>query len=577
MGIHPPTMGAQHMRSEVSIPPSLKPYPQLLREKGYFTTNNAKTDYNVIVNMNELWDQNGNQAHWRNRQPGQPFFAVFNFEISHESQLRNQNTLAENRRHDPAKVPLPAYHPDAPEIRSDWAQSYDRILQLDDRIQIRLDELDEAGLAESTIVFFFGDHGSGMPRSKRTVLNTGMNTPLIIRIPEKFLHLAPPEYVAGGVSERLVSFVDFAPTLLSLIGEQAPATMHGKPFMGQYDAGPQPYIFGARDRMDERVDSSRSVRDERFVLALNLYPHIPFGAHVSYMFETPTTRVWRKLYDEGNLPPEQAFFFEWKPMFELYDLKNDPDQVRNLAYQPEYRETHIRLLTALLNHMSETRDLGFLPEAMMWERGQGTTLYELAHDRERYDIEAIMNFWLQQFGWPGWYFRNGEFRDETNEGNVAEGKLFEKINHPDDALRYWDAVNLLFNVAVYARMEGRNFSTVEIRQIFRGYHPYLKQIVADEQRIVRIPAAEALGRFGTEDDVARAADILFGIIEEGKENPTLYYYRTLLAFNSLDYFSERITDPNFADRVRAASTFPTPPPGRPSQTFDRIVRSVLEL
>ena len=568
MGMFPPSLGAHHMRSEVPIPDSLKPYPFLLREKGYFTTNNSKTDYNVTVDMGKLWNQNGNQAHWRNRQPGQPFFAVFNFEISHESQIRNNNTLAENRRHDPAKVRVPAYHPDTPEVRKDWAQYYDRITQLDDQIQRRLNELDEAGLAEETIVFFYGDNGSGMPRSKRTVLQTGQGVPLIIRFPEKFKHLAPKEYAAAGVSERLVSFVDFAPTLLSLIGEKTPETMHGKAFAGQFDAGSQPYIFGFRGRMDERYDGSRSVRDDRFVLALNLYPHIPFGARNDYMFQTPTAPIWKKLYDEGKLPPEQAFFFEMKPPVELYDLKADPDQVRNLAHQPEYQGHRDRLLTALLQHMYDVRDTGFMPEAMIYERAEDSTPYEMARDPQKYDFETVANTWLRNFASASFSFQQGTLQNHRGSTLI----FIDPTEVKDDAVWYWDAIGMLNQIARSAGADGTKPTAMSLQHV-QPLRPVLEKLMEHENQIVRIPAAEALGRYGTEADVAKAERILLDIAAD-RSPPS--FHRTLLAFNSLDYFSYRITEPDFGDRLKAAAEFTTPLPRRASPTYmERIVESIL--
>jgi len=536
----------------------LKPYPQLLREKGYYTTNNAKTDYNVEVDLKTLWDQCDGQAHYKNRQPGQPFFAVFNFEISHESQIRNENTLEESRRHDPAEVRVPDYHPDTPEVRKDWAQYYDRITQLDEQIQLRLDELNESGLADDTIVFFYGDNGCGMPRGKRTVLHTGQSVPLVIHFPDKYKHLAPKEYSPSGVSLRLVSFIDFAPTLLSLIGEETPETMHGKAFAGKYDSGPQPYTYGFRGRMDERCDESRSVRDERYVLALNLYPQIPYSAHVAYMYQTPTTRVWKKLYGEGKLPHQQAFFFQMKPPVELYDLKTDPDQVHNLAYQSEHVMIRNRLWDALNRQMKETCDLGFLPETMIWERTQDSTPYELGHDPKRYDFDMLADAWGRNVG------------DES--AATAPWAVFQKdMKSTDDAVRYWVGVGLLYRLAKTAGPDGTK-PTADTKRLLENLRPDLKRLAGDANRIVRIPAAEALGRFGTEEDAATAANILLGMIEE---NPADYYH-ALCALNSLDDFARRVVGSEFRKRVEAVSKSVKPLPPRASECFGNIIQHILE-
>lgn len=190
------------------------------------------------------------QAHWRDRAAGQPFFAVFNSEKSHESQIR---TRPHNAIADPAKMRIPAYHPDLPEVRQDWAQYYDKVSAADADAGVRLKELAAAGLAEDTIVFYYGDHGSGMPCSKRWPSNSGLHVPMVVYFLQKWRHLAPKEYQPGGKSDRLVSFVDLAPTVLSLAGIKPPAAMQGHAFAGPFQTEPQPYLYGARGRMDERL------------------------------------------------------------------------------------------------------------------------------------------------------------------------------------------------------------------------------------------------------------------------------------------------------------------------------------
>ncbi|VAX37786.1 Sulfatase, partial [hydrothermal vent metagenome] len=160
-GMYPPSLGAEHMRTMINLPKGIQMYPQYLRKAGYYCTNNSKTDYN-LVEPGQVWNASSRKAHWKNRKPGQPFFAIFNHTISHESKIRNKpHTLI----HDPAKVRVPAYHPDTPEVRHDWAQYYDRITEMDAKVGRNLKELADAGLTDETIIFYYGDHGSGMPRS----------------------------------------------------------------------------------------------------------------------------------------------------------------------------------------------------------------------------------------------------------------------------------------------------------------------------------------------------------------------------------------------------------------------------
>ena len=248
-GMYPTSIGSHHMRSTAVPPPHVKGFTERLRAAGYFTTNNAKTDYNFSPWLPTetrravreaplgLWDQNGEHAHWRNRAPGQPFFSVFNLGASHEGQVRMPDDrfaertarLAPKARHDPASAPLPPYYPDTPEVRRDIARYYDLVTVMDAAAGEILAALEADGLADDTVVFFYGDHGWGLPRGKRWVYDSGLRVPLLVRWPGR---IEP-----GTVRSDLVSFIDFAPTLLSLAGVAVPAHMQGRVFLGD-DAAP---------------------------------------------------------------------------------------------------------------------------------------------------------------------------------------------------------------------------------------------------------------------------------------------------------------------------------------------------
>jgi len=270
-GIYPPSIGADHMRSLVNLPKDFRMFPHFLRDAGYYATNNSKEDYN-LEKTGRVWDVSSRNAHWKTRKQGQPFFAVFNLTISHESQIRNKIEES-NRIHDPARARVPAYHPDTPEVRRDWAQYYDRITMMDREAGDNLQQLQKAGLSDNTIIFFYSDHGSGMPRSKRSACNSGLNVPFIVYFPEKWRHLAPKDYQPGGASDRLISFIDLAPTVLSLAEIKPPEWMQGAPFCGKYEALEPEFSFGFRGRMDERYDLVRSVRDKRYMYVRNYMPH----------------------------------------------------------------------------------------------------------------------------------------------------------------------------------------------------------------------------------------------------------------------------------------------------------------
>ena len=386
-GMYPPSTGSQHMRSLTRLPASMLMYPQYLRAAGYYVTNNMKKDYN-LEEQGEVWDESSNKAHWKNRKKGQPFFAIFNSTVSHESQIR---TRPHQQIHDPAKVRLPAYHPDLPEVRQDWAQYYDKVTEADAIAGERLRELEQAGLSGDTIIFYYGDHGSGMPRSKRWTYNSGLHVPLVVYFPDKWKHLAPPEYRPGGESFRLVGFVDLAPTLLSIAGIEPPPHMQGLAFAGKH-ATPEPeFLFGFRDRMDERYDMSRAVRDQRYIYIRNFKPHRPYGQYIAYMFQTPTTRVWFEKFGPGVCCTPPTSFWNEKPSDELYDLLQDPDEVHNLANSERYAAVKKRLSEALGEWQLRIRDLGLLPEGEIHERAKASrsTPYEMGPDDFRFPFRRV--------------------------------------------------------------------------------------------------------------------------------------------------------------------------------------------
>lgn len=473
-GLYPTSTGAQHMRSSTDLPKAFKTYPELLREAGYYCTNSSKTDYNYNIDLKKVWDESSGKAHWKNRPKGKPFFAVFNLTISHESKIRNKID-SKDRIHDPAKVRIPAYHPDTPEVRKDWAQYYDRLTMMDALLGKRLKELEEAGLAEDTIIFHYGDHGSGMPRSKRFPYFSGLNVPMIVHFPEKWKHLAPKDYATGGESTRLVSFVDLAPTLLSIIGEKPPTYFQGDAFAGKFESEAPSYSYGFRGRMDGRYDLMRTVLDGRYLYIRNYAPHRIYGQHVNYMFVTPTTKVWHDLFHQGKLNEAQSNFWRTKPAEELYDLENDPDEVNNLATSLEHSETLRRLRKAHRAHMHDTLDLGFLPEGEIHSRSQGSTPYEMARHGDKYPFDKI--FAAAELA--------ATLAPET-------GQLTALMQDDDSAVRYWGTLGLLM----------RGSDTVNSQE------DALRKALHDESPYVRIAAAEALGRYGDEEDVKQALAVL---------------------------------------------------------------------
>jgi uncharacterized sulfatase len=372
-GCYPTWLGTSHMRCQGVPPPEVKCFPEYLRAAGYYCTNRSKTDYQFASPVT-AWDLCGNCDDWRGRAPGQPFFCVINLGTTHESQIRSDaarrratQTLSAQEKHDPAGAKLPPYYPDTPVVRQDWAHYHDLITLMDKEVAALLRQLDEDGLAGETIVWFWGDHGRGLPRGKRWLYDSGLRAPLLIRVPEKWRTLASPADPAaakpGSVVENLVAFVDFAPTMLSLCGVPIPKHMQGQAFLGAPQAKPRQHVYGARDRVDEAYDVIRCVRDKRWKYVRNFMPHLPRSLDIDYMNQMPTMQEMRRLHAEGDLKGAELQYFECpKPVEELYDTDADPHEVRNLAGDPQHRATLDRLRAELFRWMKATGDFGLLPE-----------------------------------------------------------------------------------------------------------------------------------------------------------------------------------------------------------------------
>jgi N-sulfoglucosamine sulfohydrolase len=363
-GMYPTSLGTHHMRSKGVPPSTVKCFPEYLRAAGYYCTNDNKTDYNFDAPLT-AWDDNRKGAHWRNRPTKDtPFFAVINLITTHESQIRlpeaqleaRRKTLTAEELHDPAQAPLPPYYPDTLVVRRDMANYYDNLTFTDKEVGRILKQLDDDRLADSTIVFFWGDHGRGLPRHKRWVYDSGIHVPLIVRWPGR---LNP-----GSVNDDLIAFVDFAPTMLSLAGLDIPTHLQGIAFLGPQKKATREFVFAARDRMDETFDMIRAVRDKRWKYILNYRPDLPYAQPIAYMDEMPTMKEWRRLAAEGKLSgPQSIFFAPQKPVEELYDTLADPHEIHNLALEPGHAKALARLRVAQDAWRQDTGDLGLIPEA----------------------------------------------------------------------------------------------------------------------------------------------------------------------------------------------------------------------
>lgn len=372
-GMYQTSIGTHHMRTShkgrtgelptpyAAVPPHyVKAFPEYLRTAGYYCTNNAKTDYQFSGFVDvpvTIWDEQGNNAHYKNRKDkSQPFFSIFNYTLTHESK-----TWLEPYKTDPATVPVPPYYPDTEPVRRSIARMYDNINRLDSIVGEHLKALEEEGLAENTIVFFWSDHGDGLPRGKRWLYDSGLHVPLIIRWPGK---IEP-----GQVNDQLISSIDFGPTVLSMANVPKPYHMQGIPFLGSQKGEEHEMVFSARDRFDESYDMVRSVRDKRFRYVRNYYPNKAKIIWVPFRNRSPIMKELLRLHAEDKLTPAQADWFEiTRDPEELFDCVADPHQLNNLAYNPEYQHILQKMRNELDTWQDETNDLGRYSEEQLVAR-----------------------------------------------------------------------------------------------------------------------------------------------------------------------------------------------------------------
>lgn len=533
-GCYSPSLGTHQMRSAFPIPKSMRGFPALMRKEGYYASNNVKTDYNN-GNWQEIikasWDESSPSAHWRGqaKDAGQkPFFSVFNLMTSHQSRsmvwpyeqfvAEVQSKLTPEEIHDPAKAPLPPYYVDTPVVRKTVARFYDCVTAMDKEVGAILKQLEEDGLADDTIVFFYSDHGSGMPRHKRALLDSGMHVPLMIRFPLKFQHLAPVK--AGESIDRLVSFVDFGPTALSLAGVDVPEEMQGVPFLGARSGPMRRYIYGHRDRVDEVSDLARSVRDKRYLYIRNYMPHLGYNQPTAWPDLGEIRGEFYRLTDRAKMSDAQwNFAGPTKPVEELYDCEKDPLNLNNLAESPAHQVVLDQMRAAHREHLSGSLDLGFIPESEAWKLVGRRTLWESAR-AGKIDLEPI-------------------HRAAAQAGVADEMAHFQNLGSPDAAVRYWGAVGLAGSAEIPGASRGR-----------------LLMALKDKSHAVRVEAANALSRHG---GLNAALPALIKALKSKDLNVVLHAARTieLLGDKASAAVPEMKKVVARADKTRSPDTSPT--------------------
>jgi arylsulfatase A-like enzyme len=462
-GVYAPRIGTQYHRkmSKVKLPKNIKPLPAYLNQAGYYTSNNAKEDYNFIKE-NKVWDESSKKASYKNRKEGQPFFHVQNFHNTHEGQLHfnsKQLTSALETNKLDSIMPFP-FHPDTPTFRYTQSLYYNHHKDVDKEMGKFLKDLKDEGLMDNTIIFYYGDHGGVLPRSKGYLYETGLNVPMVVYVPEKWKHLNP--FKIGSRTSTFVDFVDLVPTVLSLAGVNIPKGLDGTPFLGKNidktEIEKQNTTFGYADRFDEKYDLVRSVRKGKYKYIRNYQPFNVDGIYNFYRYKMLAYKEWYKLFQEGKLNDVQSQFFKPRLPEALYDIENDPYETQNLASSVEYQNKLLDLRSILNNHVMNQPDLSFFPEPYFLENGLENGLDFGQKNKELIKkLIQTANLSLQPY-------------------NEVKNEISESLNNKNPWVRYWGLITCSsFGLEASEHLE-------KINSLFKN----------DSENLVKIRAAEYL-------------------------------------------------------------------------------------
>ncbi|MBD3422032.1 MAG: sulfatase-like hydrolase/transferase [Chitinivibrionales bacterium] len=436
-GMYPVALGSQHHRFDqrhpkAKLPSKIKPYPTTLKEAGYHVSNNFKNDMNLSIDERGLWDVNETEDFlWRQRPANAPFFHVRNSMTCHEGKVRsNRIQYLDLVNHDQNDMVVAPYHPDTDKSRRCMAYYYQTITNADKEVKTVLDGLDADGLTDDTIIFFYSDHGGCMPRGKRWTYDSGLRTSLIVKIPPKFRVNGQGQ--PASVDDRLVSFVDFVPTLLNLTGLPIPDYLQGQPFLGDNLPARRTYIYGARDRLDERYDMVRAVRDNHYKYLCNFEPWKPYQQVIQYKELNMIMQDMRRLEKSGELTGAVATYMaQSRPVEELYDCDNDPHEINNLAGSVQHRQILERMRRECLDFMKRIHDTGIIPE------GELRKLAE-THGSEFEIFEKLGSTtyekWLQA-------------ADRAHGGRAHVDDMIDGLSDADAVVRYWSVIGIMLNRA----------------------------------------------------------------------------------------------------------------------------------
>ncbi len=464
-GCYAPRIGTQYHRKTfmAPMPEGVRMFPSYLRDKGYYTTNRSKTDYNVVSGKG-VWHESSGKAHWRKRNAGQPFFHKASYATSHESSLHFTDRAMKSQptKHDPDSVRLAPYHPDTPTFRYTHAKYLDNLVKIDDIVGKVIDELEKDNLLEDTFVFYFGDHGGVLPRSKGYAYESGLHVPLVVRVPKNFSHLVKSE--SGHREKGFVEFVDFGPTILNLAGAEIPDGIDGRPFLGQ-GARTRNYTFNYADRFDEKYDFVRWMRKGKYSYQRNFQPFNFDALQNDYRYRQLAFEEWRQLYQKGKLNAVQRQFFETRPAEALYDVEVDPHETRNLASDPSYTKVLDEMRELMSSELREINDLSFFPEPIMLKEAMKNPVkYGKGKSDHINKLVGIADLQLRPYK---------EVQDQIKEALISD----------DSWSRYWGCI---------VASSHRKITSEQVRLIAK---------IADNdlEPLVRCRAAEFLGLTGEKD------------------------------------------------------------------------------
>ena len=480
-GMYQNSIGTHHMRCNATLPTWLKPFPVYLREAGYYCTNNSKTDYQFSKPAKkEIWDICGAKGHWKNRpQKSQPFFAVFNFTGCHESGIASESKyksvtedLLPSQRQNPKELTtLPPYYPDTTITREDWKRNYELITAMDAWAGDLIQQLKDAGEYDNTIIIYWSDHGVGLPRAKRWLYDSGTHIPLIIRVPEKFQKSLDISSLA--TDNQLISAVDFAPTVLNIAGIDPPSYLQGRAFLGLHLSPPRKFVYGARDRMDERYDIIRTVRGPQYRYIRNFEPLKPYYQYMNTPEKGATMQEIRKKEASGQLDPVMALFSaNEKPVEELYDTHADPFEIHNLADDPAFSQRLSEMRHALSEWQNEIGDVGLIPEAEIeiLEQDAGSRFAILQSTTKNSSTEKRLALLV-------------DIATSASEGPAGIPKLLDALQNEDASIRYWAATGI-GNIGPAA--------TSTLKSVAESLN--------DPSPSVRIAAARAVAKLGSPEE-----------------------------------------------------------------------------